>query len=192
VHDLEPDLSQEAAREGFQTVDSVEQMAVDADVLLGCTGTDFAAMVAMGKIFRHKERLVCASCGSSDLEFAQWIRSSGMGFISRQSARLPGNAFQDLDGRFGKGSYRVLNGGFPVNLNRGLQSDPEADFVLTRMLMYAGILQSLPLLSTDSPAELTPIAGSLERTIFEIWTELYPDRIPCRLKENVYSRLVSR
>lgn len=85
----------------------------------------------------------------------------------------------------------MVNGGFPVNLDRSVQCDPEPDFILTRMLMFAGLIQALPLLDEDSNAAggIVSIDSVLERTIFDIWCKAYPSRLPIETRRRLISQL---
>lgn len=62
-----------ATQEGFAIVETPSQIVAEADVILGCTGSDFAMSAMPESIVRRKPELVCASLGSSDIEFAHWI-----------------------------------------------------------------------------------------------------------------------
>ena len=136
VYDRDPQLRLAAANEGFEVVEDAKSLIEKADVLFGCTGEDFSKTVPRSVVNRRKGDLVCASCGSSDFEFGSWMVDKGKARLHRRNGRSGGNGFADVAGQFATGSFRILTGGFPINLDRRLKSDPVEDFVLTRMLVF--------------------------------------------------------
>lgn len=181
VFDRDVTRCEAASFEGFKTTEDAKGLVEEADVLFGCTGEDFARSVDRAAIRRRSGcELLCASCGSSDFEFRSWITQSAKARLHKRQGRLGGNAFADIPGRFGIGGFRVLAGGFPINLDRTPTSDPEEDFILTRMLVFLGGLQAWELTSYgwSNGNALLRISPERERAAKAIWLECFPERLP--------------
>ena len=168
-----------AAKEGFAVLRDAKAFVEQSDLVFGCTGEDVGKMIELGAVRRSKKELLCVSCGSSDGEFASWISSKGQAQLYRRGGRIGGDGLGDIEGRFGTGRFCVLNGGFPINLDRSAESDPINDFVLTRMLVFCGILQAITLAgrSWSNRNRIVPIQKDLERAVHNVWFDAYPKRL---------------
>ena len=179
VYDRDPKLRSVAANEGFEVVEDANTLVERADILFGCTGEDFSKSVPRSDVSRRKGELVCASCGSSDFEFGSWMVDKGEACLHRRNGRSGGNGFADVAGKFATGSFRILSGGFPINLDRRLKSDPVEDFVLTRMLVFVGILQALDLAKNGQHQanQIHPLRRDLEMAVHNVWFNAFPHRL---------------
>jgi S-adenosylhomocysteine hydrolase len=190
VHEFDERARTAATTAGFAAMTDGETFACESDVILGCTGADFTAGLRRGAIRRKKPRLICASCGSSDTEFSSWIAHAGQARIDHVDGRVHGNAFDDVDGDFQLGAYRVLAGGFPVNLNRLPDSDPP-EFLLTRMLLFAGVIEALPLFCS-APRHANSIhrlSREAESRVLSAWLETNPYRLSPKIVARARSQL---
>lgn len=168
-----------AATEGFTVLQDVKAFVEDSDLVFGCTGEDIGRLIDPGIVRRAERELLCVSCGSSDGEFASWISSRGEARLYRRDGRIGGNGFDDIEGQFGCGRFRVLNGGFPMNLDRSAKSDPIDDFVLTRMLVFCGILQAVTMAEKNwsSANSVVSLHKDFERAVHDVWFDSYPKRL---------------
>ena len=179
IFDLDSGRRTAAANEGFAVLQNANLCVEQSELLFGCTGEDVGKMTEPSSVRRNEKELLCVSCGSSDGEFASWMSAKGLARLYRRRGRIGGNGFDDVEGRFGSGSFRVLNGGFPINLDRSVMSDPVDDFVLTRMLVFCGILQAITLVGTSWANEnrIVPLHKDLERAVHDVWFDVYPKRL---------------
>lgn len=179
VYDRDAQLRLAASNEGFEVVEDARTLVEKADILFGCTGEDFSKTVPRADVNRRKTDLVCASCGSSDFEFGSWMVDTGETCLHRRNGRSGGNGFADVSAEFATGSFRILSGGFPINLDRRLKSDPVEDFVLTRMLVFVGILQALDLAKDGRPQtnQIHAIRHDLEIAVHDVWFDAFPHRL---------------
>lgn len=123
------------------------------NVILGCTGDDISSDVPLS-LAHGKERRILCSASSGDYEFNRWLRE----------ASLDGTTVFD-DQRVG--SHVILNGGYPVNFNRGCEMEKPQDIRLTRALMLAGILQAATLFH-EKPG-FYPLSRDIQADILLNW-----------------------
>lgn len=180
-----------AAKEGFTISPNAKSFVERSDLMFGCTGEDVGKMIEPGAVRRSEKELLCVSCGSSDGEFANWISSKGKARLYRPGGRIGGNGLDDIGGQFGSGSFRVLNGGFPINLDRSAKSDPIDDFVLTRMLVFCGILQAITLAGKNwsNKNRIVSLHKDLERAVHDVWFDAYPKRLPQEIRSRTATLL---
>ena len=173
-----------AAKEGFKALQDAKSFVEQTDLIFGCTGKDVGEMIKPMAVRRGLKKLLCVSCGSGDGEFLSWISSQEQVRLYRRGDRIGGNGLDNIDGQFGSGSFRVLNGGFPINLDRSAKSDPIDDFVLTRMLVFCGILQAITLAGKNWSNENRVISlhKDLERAVHDVWFDAYPKRLPQEIR----------
>jgi threonine dehydrogenase-like Zn-dependent dehydrogenase len=195
VFDRDPALRAVAAEDGLEVVPDANVLVETSDVLFGCTGEDLTKSIPRTAVHRSGPDLRCASCGSSDSEFASWISNSDIARLYRRpDGRIGGNGFDTVGGDFAAGRYHVLNGGFPINLNRHWKSDLIEDFVLTRMLVFAGIVQALEVLSDGCApgGRILPLNDQFEADVQQIWFDAYPRRLGQQAQTRVGALLARR
>jgi S-adenosylhomocysteine hydrolase len=194
VFDRNGERQTAAANEGFTILPNAKSFIEQSDLVFGCTGKDVGEIIKPTAVRRSEKELLCVSCGSGDGEFASWISSPQQVRVYRRGGRICGNGLDDIDGQFGSGNFRVLNGGFPVNLDRSAKSDPVDDFVLTRMLVFCGILQAIKLAGEDcsSKNKVVALQKDLELAVHKVWFDAYPKRLPNDIKTSTEALLMSR
>jgi len=180
-----------ATKEGFTVLRDAKAFVEQSDLVFGCTGEDVGRMIKPGAVRRSEQELLCVSCGSGDGEFASWISSNEQARLYRRGGRIGGNGFNDIEGKFGSGYFRVLNGGFPINLDRSAKSDPTDDFVLTRMLVFCGILQAIALAGKNwsNKNRIVSLSKDLERAVHNVWFADYPKRLPQEIRSRTATLL---
>lgn len=184
VYDRDPELKLVASKLGFEVVEDKKNLIEQADILLGCTGEDFSKGISSYTINRGIRELICVSCGSSDYEFRNWIIDNGKAEFFRRFGENRGNCFCDISGNFSTGKYIVLNGGFPINFDRSINSDPREDFLLTRMLMFIGVIQALDVIKNGwvRNNQENLLHRSLELAVHKSWFEAFPNRLDNDIK----------
>lgn len=120
--------------DGVTIVGSVAELLAEADLVIGCTGKNWMSEADLGPLFRRPH--VLASASSRDIEFrtlldAECAGRRGAGFDTIEICP-PGGKVQ-----------RVLNGGYPVNFDRRREWETKREMVLTRLLLFAGVLQAV-------------------------------------------------
>jgi hypothetical protein len=195
IFDRDPGLRAAAADDGLEVVPDANALVEQSDLLFGCTGEDLSKGISRSAIHRGNADLLCASCGSSDSEFASWIANSEIARLFRRSdGRIGGNGFNTVTGDFAAGRYQVLNGGFPINLNRHWKSDRVDDFILTRMLVFAGIVQAIEVLTDGwTPGNrILRLQDQFEADVQQIWFDAFPGRLGEGARTRVLDLLARR
>lgn len=117
---------------------SVDTLIENSDIIIGTTGTDFMRGVVLDRVFGEK---IFVSASSSDVEFRTIL----------QQCDVPENPFSDVYIKISDTlSVKVLNGGYPVNFDRKTEWEAAEDIVLTRCLLYIGVMQALQILASTS------------------------------------------
>lgn len=139
--------------------DSVASLLRNADLVIGCSGTD---VLSLEDLPAHEVTLISAS--SADTEFRTLLRSCEWQRISSNSGRHD---------TLRRGRCTVLNGGFPFNFDGRTEREPPEHMALTRALMAAGVVQALSAGLPDagrSPAYID-LESAVQREVALRWTE---------------------
>jgi hypothetical protein len=119
---------------------STDALMREADLIIGTTGGDSFSGVFLDRVQGVK---TLASASSSDIEFQTLLKLTPFSKDPFQTVRVPIHEGLEVD---------ILNGGFPVNFDREKEWEPAADIVLTRCLLYIGIMQAAKILTEESQA----------------------------------------
>lgn len=128
----------DSARRDVSTKSSLDTLINDCDVIVGTTGTDALKGIAFERIHGIKT-LVSAS--SADVEFSSLLRLSSGTTSPFNTINITVHDTCIMN---------VLNGGYPINFHRKGNATPDDDIVLTRCLLYIGLMQAATLLEQDS------------------------------------------
>jgi hypothetical protein len=132
--------------------DSIDSLVQSCDVIIGATGVDVLHQLPFERL-EGKKTLVSVS--SADIEFASILH-----FVQNYNS----DPFQSIEVKIHDNlSFTILNGGYPLNFDRINDSTPDDEIVLTRCLLYIGMMQAgLLLRDNNNPKpgfyNLDPIA----------------------------------
>jgi len=159
VYDTHRQQRTAALADGFAVEDDLHPALGEYNVLIGCTGR---AVLDFDDYRRLRDGAVLASASSSDVEFRAWqlrtfagVSSARHRFVDEFNLvyeRYQGRPLYlgDLDDpchflyviRFEGKTFFLLNGGFPVNMDGGVDPIAASRIQLTRGLLYAGAVQA--------------------------------------------------
>lgn len=147
-------------------IQSIDELIDVSDVIVGTTGTDALKATPFERL---KGKKLLVSVSSSDVEF-----SSILQFIDTQE----GDPFDDIDIKVHHDlSFKILNGGYPINFDRTIDATPDNQIVLTRCLLYIGLMQASLLLenkkSTKSGFYNLDVVS--QKNLLKEWFSRYPD-----------------
>lgn len=115
---------------GSQSVSTLDTLLNQSDIIIGTTGTNALRGTALNRVVGHKK---LASASSADIEFFSLLHISRN--IKDPLGTIRVKVHDDLE-------FEILNGGFPFNFDREGNASCEEDIVLTRCLLYAGMMQA--------------------------------------------------
>lgn len=114
---------------------SIDALMREADLIIGATGTDAFKGVTFDRVTGVK---VLASASSADVEFQSLLKQT----------TYPKDVFGTVSVPIHDGlTLEILNGGFPVNFDRESGWVASEDIVLTRCMLYIGIMQAAQILT---------------------------------------------
>lgn len=116
---------------------SVDSLIKDSDLIIGTTGQDSTRGVVLDRVTGTK---IFASASSSNIEFNSLLKLIPYPKDPFQTISIPVHKDLTID---------ILNGGFPVNFDREKEWEPVDDIVLTRCLLYIGIMQAARILTEN-------------------------------------------
>jgi hypothetical protein len=116
-------------------VSSIDVLLNKCDLIIGTVGMDSIVGTALERVSGSK---VLASASSSDVEFSSVLK------LAEPSTDLFGDRIAHVHEEL---TFKILNGGYPINFDRIKDSTPDEDIVLTRCLLYIGAMQAAYLLS---------------------------------------------
>lgn len=119
---------------GEGNLSSIDELLHKSDIIIGATGLNVLQEVPFERIEGHK---ILISVSSADLEF-----SSILQFQEKPIDTIEIRIHDKL-------SFTVLNGGYPINFDRENDATPDDEIVLTRCLLYIGMMQAEMLLRED-------------------------------------------
>lgn len=138
---------------------SVDSLMEDADIVIGATGEDSFRGVMLEKVTGHK---ILVSASSSDLEFRSLLKLVPYGKDHFQSIVIPVHKGLEVD---------ILNGGFPINFDRKIEWEPAEDIVLTRCLLYMGVIQASDILKEKIQAGIVILNIEVQEKLILKWKE---------------------
>lgn len=122
----------------ISTKSSLDTLINDCEVVISTTGTDALKGIALERI--HGEKTLI-SASSADVEFSSLLRLS-----SGTSSPFDTINITVHDSC----TMHILNGGYPINFDRKGNATPDNDIVLTRCLLYIGLMQAAELLEENN------------------------------------------
>jgi S-adenosylhomocysteine hydrolase len=144
VHDPDQGKAGQARLSGFQTEPDLARLLERGGIIIGCTGLP---VVGRRQYAHIQPGSILISASSADLEFQAWnLRQAGRN-LGRPEAwggttREKHPCFSLYQVPCRDGSFFLVNGGFPVNFNGGVDPIGPAEIQLTRTLLYIGAVQA--------------------------------------------------
>ena len=141
---------------------AVEAVSLDSllnvsDLIIGTTGTNALRGVAINRVYGRKK---LASASSADIEFSSLLRIAPM--CADPFGSITIKVRDDLE-------FEILNGGFPFNFDRLGNASHEEDIVLTRALLYIGMMQARDVADGHASGGLYDLDIEAQRYLLEAW-----------------------
>ncbi len=128
----------DAGHKEISTKSSLDTLINDCEIIISTTGTDALKGIALERI--HGEKTLI-SASSADVEFSSLIRLSSGNTSPFDTIKIHVHDSCTMN---------ILNGGYPINFDRKGNATPDDDIVLTRCLLYIGLMQAAELLEKDN------------------------------------------
>jgi D-isomer specific 2-hydroxyacid dehydrogenase, NAD binding domain len=147
-------------------LDSLDSLVDLVDVIIGATGIDVLHQLPFERIKGNK---ILISVSSADIEFAS---------ILNFAQNINVDPFDTIELQIHDNlSFKILNGGYPMNFDRINDATPDDEIVLTRCLLYIGMMQAEMLLREKNPKlgfyNLDPIA---QHKLLGRWFQDVPEK----------------
>ena len=113
--------------------------------------------VAINRVFGKKK---LASASSADIEFSSLLRIAPI--VADPFGPISIKVREDLE-------FEILNGGFPFNFDRLGNASHEKDIVLTRALLYAGMMQARDISDAHASGGLYDLDIDTQRYLLKAW-----------------------
>lgn len=149
---------------------SLDQLINSSDIVIGTTGTDCLKGIAFDRIHGSK---ILVSASSSDIEFSSLLK------IKQPNHEPFGTITVNIHDQL---KFYILNGGFPFNFDREGNASPTQDIVLTRALLYAGIMQAAEALENNQKNDTYMLDKKVQRKLLQAWIN-YKQEIGETIKE---------
>jgi hypothetical protein len=121
-------------------ISSIDELINKSDIIIGTTGTNSLQHIPFERIEGHK---ILVSASSADIEFSTVLQ-----FVEKHND----NPFDTIEVKVHENlSFSILNGGYPMNFDRLNDATPDDEIVLTRCLLYIGMMQAEMLLREEKP-----------------------------------------
>jgi hypothetical protein len=133
---------------------SLRDLVVNSDIIIGATGVDALRGIDFSSIEGVKHLFSASSRNNEFLCILGPHRSVSF-------STLPVKPHSKL-------TLNVYNGGYPINFNRLYEIESPQEMALTRMLLYAGIIQSA---NEESALCPTPLKSRFQSLALKIWRE---------------------
>lgn len=171
----------DAGDSNTSTKSSLDTLINDCDVIIGTTGTDALKGIALERIHGTK---VLISASSADVEFSSLLR-----FASPSTSPFDTITIAIHDGC----TMNILNGGYPINFDRKKNATPDDDIVLTRCLLYIGLMQAAELLEKDcAQSGIYSLDIESQRKTLHAWIQNKHDhQQPTHINEKDVERIVT-
>lgn len=139
---------------------SIDSLLQKCDIIIGATGVDVLHEVPFERVTGDK---VLISLSSADVEFESILRfepdrsSQSFDVVNIQ-------VHSDL-------SFKILNGGYPINFNRKANATPDNEIVLTRCLLYIGMMQAKQILEAkdDTKSDFYNLETNSQEKLLRKW-----------------------
>lgn len=151
------DMARETSVSGAINAPSLDELLNQSDVIIGTTGTNALRGVALNRVTGKKK---LASASSADIEFSSLMRIAPA--IPDVFGSINIRVSPDLE-------FELLNGGFPFNFDRLGNASHEEDIVLTRALLYAGMMQAREIINDRNNGGLYDMDIETQRHLLEAW-----------------------
>lgn len=150
------DLREESTRKNF--VDS-------CDLIFGTTSANWMQSYLIPN--RIDNEKVFVSCSSRDREYQYIIRQSGAERVDED------DRYSDILWHPHKSekSFRVLNGGFPINFDRQQEWERPAEIALTRVLILAAVLQAICTNVARGAARYVQLDPNIQQHLIKEWMQ---------------------
>lgn len=146
-----------AAVSGSFAAASLDSLLNLSDLIIGTTGTNALRGVAINRVSGKKK---LASASSADIEFSSLLRIAPI--VADPFGTITIKVRDDLE-------FKILNGGFPFNFDRLGNAAHEEDIVLTRALLYAGMMQARDIVDGHASGGLYDLDIDTQRYLLEAW-----------------------
>jgi hypothetical protein len=146
-----------AAVSGAVAAASLDSLLNLSDLIIGTTGTNALRGVAINRVSGKKK---LASASSADIEFSSLLRIAPI--VADPFGAITIKVRDDLE-------FEILNGGFPFNFDRLGNAAHEEDIVLTRALLYAGMMQARDIVDGHASGGLYDLDIDTQRYLLEAW-----------------------
>jgi S-adenosylhomocysteine hydrolase len=173
VFDTDRDSRRDARDAGYHAYDRLRPALRRNDLIIGCTGKP---AIDRADHFAIRDGAILVSASSADVEFRGWQM--------RPNAECLGvpehwNGAAGSDGHpcfslyriaNGRSGFYLVNGGFPVNFNGGVDPIAPDQIQLTRSLLYLGAVQASHALS----AGLAALDSGMQRSLLGSFRQFSP------------------
>ncbi len=109
------------------------------DIIIGATGVDTLHDLPFERIIGNK---ILISASSADVEFESILR-----FLPDRDDDIFGVQNIQVHEHL---NFKILNGGYPINFNRTHNATPDNEIVLTRCLLYIGMMQAVEIIKNQN------------------------------------------
>lgn len=158
------DLARKTNIKGANDSPSLDELLNQSDLIIGTTGTNALRGVALNRVAGKKK---LASASSADIEFSSLLRIAPT--IANPFGSITIGVREDLE-------FEVLNGGFPFNFDRLGNASHEEDIVLTRALLYAGMMQARVIIDERNNGGLYDMDIETQGHLLKAWLEYKRER----------------
>jgi len=173
VFDTDRNSRLEARDAGYRTYDRLHSALRRNDLIIGCTGKP---AIERADHLAIRDGAIMVSASSADVEFRAWQM--------RPNAECLGapehwNGATGSDGHpcfslyrvsNGRTNFYLVNGGFPVNFNGGVDPIAPGQIQLTRGLLYLGAVQA----SHAIAAGLAALDSGMQRSLLGSFSQFSP------------------
>jgi S-adenosylhomocysteine hydrolase len=156
-HTLVYDPQHAKLPQGPKSITTLDTLLNQSDIIIGTTGTNALRGTALNRVVGHKK---LASASSADIEFFSLLHISRN--IKDPLGDIKVKVREDLE-------FEILNGGFPFNFDRKGNASYEEDIVLTRCLLYAGMMQAREALEKKLIGGLYNLDTTSQSKILSAW-----------------------
>lgn len=158
------DLARKTDVKGATNAPSLDELLNKSDLIIGTTGTNALRGIAFNKVHGKKQ---LASASSADIEFSSLMRIAPATIDPFGTITICMR--EDLE-------FEVLNGGFPFNFDRLGNASHEEDIVLTRALLYAGMMQARNIIDERNNGGLYDMDIETQRHLLKAWLKFKEER----------------
>lgn len=137
VYDQNQNTFTNIVNKNFYRVDSILEVILWSNVVLGCTGKDITEGVDIINLVKQDTTFI--SCTSEDKEFNSLLKE-----IAKSKNTINIDTLGDITCLSSNGSkIKILQGGFPINFNRKPWNVPANQIEVTQGLLLGGCIQAI-------------------------------------------------